>query len=52
MLGFAARAMGYGIRVLDPDPDCPAAVIADHVEVGSYSDVDAAIRMAIRLRRW
>ncbi len=46
MLGAAARAMGYGVRILDPDPDCPAAVIADHVEVGSYSDVDAAARMA------
>ena len=40
MLGFAARAMGYGIRVLDPDPACPAAAIADHVEVGSYDDID------------
>ena len=47
MLGSAARAMGYGIRVLDPDPDCPSAAIADHVEVGSYSDVDAAVRMAL-----
>ena len=46
MLGFAARAMGYRIRVLDPDPDCPAAAIADHVEVGSYRDVEAALRMA------
>ena len=35
-------ASGY----VDPDPGCPAAVIADHVEVGSYSDVDAAVRMA------
>ena len=46
MLGFAARAMGYRIRVLDPDPGCPAAAIADHVEVGSYRDVEAALRMA------
>jgi 5-(carboxyamino)imidazole ribonucleotide synthase len=46
MLGFAARAMGYGIRVLDPDPDCPAAVIADHLEVGTYGDAEAAVRMA------
>ena len=38
--------MGYGIRVLDPDPGCPAAAIADHVEVGSYGDVEAAVRMA------
>ncbi len=46
MLGLAARAMGYGIRVLDPDRDCPSAAIADHVEVGSYGDVEAALRMA------
>ncbi len=25
MLGFAARAIGYRVAVLDPDPDCPAA---------------------------
>ncbi|MFO1538866.1 MAG: 5-(carboxyamino)imidazole ribonucleotide synthase [Chloroflexota bacterium] len=46
MLGLAARAMGYRIRVLDPDPACPAAAIADHVEVGGYGDVAAALRMA------
>lgn len=43
---LAARAMGYRIRVLDPDPGCPAAAIADHVEVGSNHDVAAALRMA------
>ena len=46
MLGFAARAMGYRIRVLDPDPGCPTSAVADHVEVGSYRDVEAALRMA------
>ncbi|MFN8520206.1 MAG: 5-(carboxyamino)imidazole ribonucleotide synthase [Chloroflexota bacterium] len=46
MLGMAARAMGYGIRVLDPDPGCPSAVVADHVEVGGYDDLEAALRMA------
>lgn len=46
MLGSAARALGYGIRVLDPDPACPAAVVADHVEVGGYDDLEAALRMA------
>jgi 5-(carboxyamino)imidazole ribonucleotide synthase len=46
MLGYAARALGYGIRVLDPDPACPASVIADHVEVGGYDDLEAALRMA------
>ena len=46
MLGMAARAMGYRIAVLDPDPDCPAASIADLVVVGGYDDVDAALRLA------
>jgi 5-(carboxyamino)imidazole ribonucleotide synthase len=48
MLGIAARAMGYRIVVLDPDPDCPAAAIADEVVVGSYDDVDAARRLGER----
>ena len=39
MLGFAARAMGYRIVVLDPDPDCPSAAVADRVVVGAYDDV-------------
>jgi 5-(carboxyamino)imidazole ribonucleotide synthase len=46
MLGMAARAMGYRIVVLDPDPDCPAAAIADRVIVGTYDDVGAALRLA------
>jgi 5-(carboxyamino)imidazole ribonucleotide synthase len=48
MLALAARAMGYRIAVLDPDPDCPAAAIADRVVVGSYDDVGAALRLADR----
>ncbi len=48
MLGFAARAMGYRVAVLDPDPDCPAASVADRVVVGSYDDVGAALRLAER----
>ena len=46
MLAMAARAMGYRIAVLDPDPACPAASVADTVIVGSYDDVDAARRLA------
>jgi 5-(carboxyamino)imidazole ribonucleotide synthase len=46
MLGLAARELGYRIVVLDPDPSCPAAAIADEVVVGRYDDVDAALRMA------
>src|SRR6266478_4559666 len=48
MLALAARAMGYRIAVLDPDPDCPAASVADHVVVGSYDDVGAALWLADR----
>jgi 5-(carboxyamino)imidazole ribonucleotide synthase len=46
MIGLAARAMGYRIVVLDPDPDCPAAGIADRIVVAGYDDVGAALRLA------
>jgi 5-(carboxyamino)imidazole ribonucleotide synthase len=48
MLGMAARAMGYRIVVLDPDPDCPAAAVADHMIVAGYDDVGGALRLAER----
>ena len=31
---MAARAMGYRVAILDPDPECPAAAVADEVVVG------------------
>ncbi len=46
MLGQAARAMGYRVAVLDPDPDCPAASVADCLVIGSYDDIGAALRLA------
>jgi 5-(carboxyamino)imidazole ribonucleotide synthase len=46
MLALAARAMGYRIWILDPDPDCPAASVADRVVVGAYDDVAAALELA------
>jgi len=46
MLGFAARALGYRIVVLDPDPACPSASIADRVVTGAYDDVAAARELA------
>ncbi len=48
MLGQAARSMAYRVVVLDPDPHCPAAAVADEVIVGTYDDVDAALRLAER----
>ncbi len=46
MLGFAARAMGYRLVALDPDPACPTAAVADEIVVGRYDDVNAARRLA------
>ena len=47
MLALSARTLGYRVTVLDPDPECPAAAVADRVEIGAYDDVDAARRMAV-----
>ncbi len=46
MLALAARQMGYRIIVLDPDPDSPAAQVADDVIVAKYSSRDAARELA------
>ena len=46
MLALAARAMGYRIAVLDPDPECPTASVADRQIVAGYDDVGAALRLA------
>jgi 5-(carboxyamino)imidazole ribonucleotide synthase len=46
MLALAARAMGYRIAVLDPDPACPAASLADRMVVAGYDDVGGALRLA------
>jgi len=46
MLAMAARTMGYRVRVMDPEPCCPASFIADETIVGRWDDVDAARRLA------
>jgi 5-(carboxyamino)imidazole ribonucleotide synthase len=46
MLALAARAMGYRIAVMDPDPDCPTAALADLQVVAGYDDVAGAVRLA------
>jgi 5-(carboxyamino)imidazole ribonucleotide synthase len=48
MLAIAARAMGYRIVALDPDPACPTAAVADEVILGRYDDVDAARQLGER----
>ncbi len=45
MMAFSARAMGYRIIALDPDPLCPTAAVADEIIVGRYDDVAAARRL-------
>ena len=46
MLALAGRAMGYRIAVMDPDPDCPTAALADQQVVAGYDDVGGALRLA------
>ncbi len=46
MLGFAARALGYRLVVLDPDPDCPAAAVADRLVCARYDDPEGALELA------
>ncbi len=46
MMAMAARTMGYHVRVMDPEPACPASFIADETIVGRWDDVDAARRLA------
>lgn len=49
MLALEARRMGYRTCVLDPDPACPAARVADHQVVGALDDPAAAALMASRV---
>jgi len=46
MLGLAARAMGYRMEILDPDPECPSRALADRQIVASYDDGEAALDLA------
>ena len=46
MSAMAARSLGYGVEVLDPDADCAASAVADRVIVGGFDDVQAATEIA------
>jgi 5-(carboxyamino)imidazole ribonucleotide synthase len=46
MTALAARAMGYGVQVLDPDPDCAARPVVDRVVVAPFDDPDGAAELA------
>ncbi len=46
MMAMAARTMGYRVRVMDPEPACPASFVVDETIAGRWDDVDAARRLA------
>jgi len=46
MAAMAARTMGYKVRVMDPEPHCPASFVVDEVVTGRWDDADAARRLA------
>ncbi|HET6168768.1 MAG TPA: ATP-grasp domain-containing protein, partial [Terracidiphilus sp.] len=46
MMAMAARTMGYHVRVMDPEPACPASFVSDETVVGRWDDVAAAQRLA------
>jgi len=46
MTAMAARTMGYRVRVMDPEPACPASFVADHTIVGRWDDRRAARMLA------
>ena len=46
MTAMAARTTGYRVRVMDPEPMCPASFVTDETIVGRWDDVAAAMRLA------
>ncbi|MBS1822541.1 MAG: 5-(carboxyamino)imidazole ribonucleotide synthase [Acidobacteria bacterium] len=46
MTAMAARAMGYRIQVLDPDPACPARFVVDGCIEAAWDDAHEAAHLA------
>lgn len=46
MTALAARALGFGVQVLDPNPDCAARPLADRVIAAAFDDAGAAAELA------
>ncbi|HUR69310.1 MAG TPA: 5-(carboxyamino)imidazole ribonucleotide synthase [Candidatus Thermoplasmatota archaeon] len=46
MIGLEAKKMGYRIAVLDPDPDGPAAQVADAFVKGAWTDAPKMVELA------
>ncbi|MEZ4367434.1 MAG: hypothetical protein R2939_14340 [Kofleriaceae bacterium] len=49
MLALAARRMGYRVIVLDPNPRCPTAQVADGIVVGALDDETAGRALAAQV---
>ncbi len=50
MIAMEARRLGYRTCVLDPDPHSPAAQVADEHVRGAFGDMEAAQKLARRVR--
>lgn len=46
MMALAAKAQGFRIAVMDPNPDSPCGQVADYKIIGSYDDKAAIKRLA------
>jgi 5-(carboxyamino)imidazole ribonucleotide synthase len=46
MMALAAKAMGYRIAVLDPEPDSPCGQVSDQKVVGAYDDLASIQKLA------
>ena len=46
MTALAARALGYRVHVLDPDPDCAARPVVERVVVAAFDDPAGAAELA------
>lgn len=46
MMAMAARAMGYRILVMDPDPGCPARFVVDGCIEANWNDARGAANLA------
>jgi 5-(carboxyamino)imidazole ribonucleotide synthase len=46
LTAIAARGMGYRVRVLDPDPACPARFVVDECIEASWDDIHEAANLA------
>jgi 5-(carboxyamino)imidazole ribonucleotide synthase len=47
MTALAARALGYRVHALNPEPQCPAAPVVDRLVVAPYHDERAAQSLAL-----